>query len=884
MSSTLQPAAATYDRFSASLSAAVQAVRQASESIAATAQEQTTLMVALSETAGILAKQSRETSERLVSAQSHARAAEEDLGNSFGVVEALLTSVRQLAELSAATAAAMDDFGRLMSEVERMTEFVEDVSDETQLLALNAAIEAARAGAHGLGFAVVAGEVGRLAKTTHESTLTIKRLVVDVQREATATIAAVRANAQRSAESAPLADVARASLVEIAELASDLAQAVERSVTGGREHSAIANEMQRDTDLLANAAAKQGREALESAFATQRLAYYGAEIAYISRTRSSTAHEHTSLRVATLLPRGYPPSRAWEFVAERIAERTGGRLRLELEIPFTGGNEFEALLRVRSGELDMVSVTTFVAGALLPAAQLFDLPFVFDDVHRAHALLDGPLGRHVLDSFGSFGLTGMAYFENGMRHFTNSLHPIRHPSDCRKMRIRIQDSVVYLALMHALGATPKVIPFPELRTALANGEIDAQENPLENIHGARLHETQKHLTLTSHAYNTQIVLANVDRLRRLSDEDRAVVREVFAEATVIHRRIAAQAELEALTALRKHLDVIELTAGEREEFVKASRFVWERMEPLFPVDLYLLLMQRNLDAWTPSAASSHGPSRSFTVDDVVNAIDGSVQAMHATGSHVAGNARVQADSLRMLGRQSAKLNESNARLAAQFAALRARFDTVAPHVATMRSTVDELIATIEVLSSMALQSRIALEQFAASMKQIVDIIALVRTVSDKTNLLALNAAIEAARAGDHGKGFNVVAGEVRSLADKTKSSTQEIRKVLVDLEARGKEAAVAIESGVAQSEHSSKQARAAQDAFKRIESFAQSALAMLLDAENAARDEASRSHAMSGDYSQMAELVDDYAGASSDALNVAAELERQRKSLFAMSA
>ncbi|HKE35786.1 MAG TPA: DctP family TRAP transporter solute-binding subunit, partial [Candidatus Baltobacteraceae bacterium] len=531
-----------FDKFNASISAAVDAVRATSESVAAAAQEQTTLMVALSESAGILAKQSQETADRLAAAQTQARSAAEDLGNSFEVVGTLLTSVQQLAELSAATAAAMDDFGRLMSEVGRMTDFVEEVSDETQLLALNAAIEAARAGTHGLGFAVVAGEVGRLAKTTSESTTTIKHLVGDVQREAEATIHAVRANAQRSAESAPLADAAHGSLGDIAELAADLSVAIDRAVVAGREHSALAAQMRRETDGLAGAAAHQGRQALESAFATQRLSYYGAEIAYISRSRTVAKSERTSLKVATLLPPGYPPSRAWQYVAMRAAELSGGRLQIELDIPFTGGTEFEALLRVRSGELDVVSVTTFVAGALLPLAQLFDLPFAFDDLREAHAILDGPLGKHVLASFGSFGLTGMAYFENGMRHFTNSLRPIARPHDVKRMRVRIQDSVVYLALMHALGASPKVISFAQLRNALANHEVDAQENPLPNILGARLHEVQSHLSLTAHAYNTQIVLANVDRMRSLADEDREILQAAFAEATEVHRRIAAEEE------------------------------------------------------------------------------------------------------------------------------------------------------------------------------------------------------------------------------------------------------------------------------------------------------------------------------------------------------
>ena len=872
---------ALYDRFNASVSKAVEAVRHASEAIAATAQEQTTLMVALSDTAGTLAAASRETAERLQTAQSSARAAAADLGNSFEVVENLLTSVQQLAELSADTANAMDDFGRLMSEIGRMTEFVEDVSDETQLLALNAAIEAARAGTHGLGFAVVAGEVGRLAKTTSESTTTIKALVVEIQHEAEATIRAVRANAERSAASAPLADVARSSLAEIAELAADLSVTIDRAVVGSKEHSQAADQMRKSTDGLANVAAAQGREALESAFATQRLAYYGAEIDYIARSRTAGKAEHTTIRVATLLPPGYPPSRAWDFIAKRALELSEGRLRFELEIPFAGGSEMEAMLRVRSGELDMVSVTTYVAGALLPLAQLLDLPFVFPARSAAHKLLDGPLGKHILSSFESFGLHGFGYFENGMRHFTNSLHPIRRPSDMRKMRIRIQDSVVYLALMHALGASPKVIGFNELYRALQNHEVDAQENPLANMLGARLYEVQRYLTLTAHTYNTQIVLGNIERWRSLPPEDRAIVERCFAEATEFHRRIAEEDEIRAIAELRKHLEIHELEPDEREDFVKASRFVWERMEPLFPSDVFRLLLSRNLDAWQPRVnLALHPATQGFTLNDIVESIDRSVNSVRATGETIGTQSRSQISSLNQLSGQSMTLSTSNDKLAKDFEQLGQRFEQVAPQVRVMRDTVGELIETIDVLSSMAVQSRSALDQFAKSMKQIFEIINLVRSVSDKTNLLALNAAIEAARAGDHGKGFNVVAGEVRSLADKTKASTLDIRKVLSDLESRGKAAGVAIENGVAKAEHSARQARMAQEAFNRIEQFASSAQFTLEQAEDAAGDEARRAYSMYGDYSQMAALVESHASDSRAALGATVELERQRRAIF----
>ncbi|HTU71359.1 MAG TPA: DctP family TRAP transporter solute-binding subunit [Candidatus Baltobacteraceae bacterium] len=871
---------ALFDRFNASVSKAVEDVRRASEAIAATAQEQTTLMVALSDTAGTLAAASRETAERLQTAQASARAAASDLGNSFEVVENLLTSVQQLAELSADTATAMDNFGRLMSEIGRMTEFVEDVSDETQLLALNAAIEAARAGTHGLGFAVVAGEVGRLAKTTNESTSAIKTLVLEIQREAEATIRSVRANAERSAESAPLAEVARTSLAEIAELAADLSVTIDRAVVSGRNHSLAAEAMRKATDGLANVAAAQGREALESAFATQRLAYYGAEIEYISRSRTAPKADHTTIKVATLLPLGYPPSRAWEYVAKRTLELSSGRLTFELEIPFAGGSEMEAMLRVRSGELDMVSVTTYVAGALLPLAQLLDLPFVFADRDAAYRLLDSHLGRHILTSFESFGLHGLAYFENGMRHFTNNLHPIRRPADMRKMRVRIQDSVVYLALMHALGASPKVIPFQDLYRSLQNHEVDAQENPLANTLGARLNEFQRYLSLTAHTYNTQIVLGNVERWRSLSEEDRAIIELAFKEATEYHRRIATEDEAHALAELRKNLEVHELAPDEREDFVKAARFVWERMEPLFPTDVFRLLLNRNLESWRPRINLAGGPTHGFTLNDIVESIDRSVNSVRATGDTIRTQSRSQIASLNQLSQESMGLSSSNEQLGKDFQALGERFEQVAPQVRIMRDTVGELIETINVLSAMAVQSRSALDQFAKSMHQIFNIINLVRSVSDKTNLLALNAAIEAARAGDHGKGFNVVAGEVRGLADKTKASTLDIRKVLSDLESRGKAAGVAIENGVAKAEHSARQARMAQEAFGRIEQFASSAQFTLEQAEDAANDEARRAYAMYGDYSQMAALVESHVQDSRSAATSTVELERQRRALF----
>ncbi|GAC1402683.1 MAG: hypothetical protein NVSMB64_02910 [Candidatus Velthaea sp.] len=862
------------------IATSAEGVRKASESIAAAAQEQTALMTALADAAESLAEESHASVIRLESTRSEAQAAGTDLAASLYIVEDLLRSVVKLAELSEGTATAMDDFGRLMGDIGSMTEFVQEVADDTQLLALNAAIEAARAGTHGLGFAVVAGEVGRLAKTTGESTAGIKELVGKIARQAEVTIRAVRESAQRSAASAPVARAAADALAAVARLATDVGATLDRAVAIGRDHAAHAGIIKRDTESIARVAAEQGQAALEAAFSTQRLAYYGAEIMYLSRPAFTREHSTTTLRVATQLPPGYPPSQAWERFSERIEYHTNGSVKVDLQSPFAG-RELELLMRVRAGELDFVSVTTSIASSLLPLAQIFDLPFLFATAADAHTVLDGGLGKRVLSSFEGFGLTGMAYFENGIRHFTNSLRPIRTPADIKGLRIRIQDSVVYLALMHALGAAPKVLPFDAVHDALRRGDVDGQENPLRNMLGTNIAQVQHFLTLSAHTYNTQIVLANSDALRRLDPATRAAIDRAFTEVIPYHRDLAGRDEREALAALCTQMEVVVPTQTERAEFVRAAYPVWERMAPIFPAEIFELLVGGDLAAYPAGDPPAvHETHRRFALGDIVDAIDSAVDAVRDAARNASTEARAHAPKLLALSATSGEMSAASEDLAVSFTDLLGRFASAQDEVVQTRERVRNLADDVRELASMALESRGALEQFGALMAQISDIIALVRAVSDRTNLLALNAAIEAARAGAHGKGFAVVATEVRSLADKTRASTLQMRGVLGDLDGRGKIASAAIGSGVDEAQRSAKAAVAAEAALARIDVFTSAVIETLAAAQRDAIGEAQRAFAMKGDFAEMSVLIDHHSEESLRSVESTDELERRRRALL----
>jgi len=868
--------------FARTVATSADAVRKASESVAAAAQDQTALMGALADAAGALAEEARATAARLETTRETARRAGTDLAASLRIVEDLLHSVLALAELSEGTAAAMDDFGRLMGEIGAMTEFVEEVSDETQLLALNAAIEAARAGQHGLGFAVVAGEVGRLAKTTGESTTAIRDLVARIRTEAETTIATVREAAQRSARSAPAARLAAEILGAVAALARDVASALDVAAEEGRTHASHAGEVGREMARLATASADQGRRALEAAFSTQRLAYYGSEMLYASRQGRTAHNEARTLRCATLLPPGYPPTRAWERFAELVAQRSDGSLRVELEIPFNG-TELEALMRVRSGELDFVSVTCYVASSLLPLAQVFDLPFLFADAPSAHRVLDGNLGRYVLQAFEPFGLRGMGYFENGIRHFTNNLRPVSKPEDVRGMRVRIQDSVVYLALMHVLHASPKVIPFDQLRAALERGDVDAQENPLPNILGTKIYEVQRYLTLTAHTYNTQIVLGNCGTLERLAPDERELVESALREVIPWHRTVSAEDDQRALAELRGLMEVRELDHQERAAFVGSATFVWERIGRLFPDAVTDLLLGGALSDFAPPASGKGAQHEHhlFQMQDIVDAIDDAVGALRSSASEGAGQAREQAPTLRHLAETARTMSEESGALAERFTGLLTRFATAQDDVERTRETVRELATAVRELADTAQESRAALERFAGLMERIGEIVALVRQVSDRTNLLALNAAIEAARAGEHGKGFDVVASEVRRLAERTRASTQQMRGVLGDLGGRGASASHAISAGVVQAERSARQAAAAEEALARIDEFTGGVIETLAEAQREATTESQRAFAMRGDFDEMAALTEYHSEQSLRSVESTQALERERRALFA---
>ena len=311
----------------------------------------------------------------------------------------------------------------------------------------------------------------------------------------------------------------------------------------------------------------------------------------------------TTLRVSTLtVPRSIV-GRTLERFAALVAERSDGRLRIELELPSRApGGELQTLVDVRSGDIALAAVTAPVVGNLIPAAQLIELPYLFDSFAHARTTLDGPFGRHLLEEARAFGLSALGFIENGFRCVTTRDVAARDPDALHGLRLRVQQSPINVHLAEAFGAVAVPLPFPHLAEALAAGEIDAQENAPANIAGLELWKHQAYLIPTAHALSAHVVLANDEIMAALGSGAR-VVRDAMRDALAEVRAEAELLERELLAELSQRVTVLDLDDTARARFVSATRLVHERMARALGEDTLADALQAVRDSRNSLASS-----------------------------------------------------------------------------------------------------------------------------------------------------------------------------------------------------------------------------------------------------------------------------------------
>ena len=198
------------------------------------------------------------------------------------------------------------------------------------------------------------------------------------------------------------------------------------------------------------------------------------------------------------------------------------------------GGERDMIEGLQIGSLDVVITSTGPLGNFVPEVYALDLPFLFRDYDHARKTLDGEIGQELLDKIGENQLVGLAWSENGFRHVTNAQRPVRTPEDLQGLKLRTMENRVHMAAFEGMGAAPTPMAFPELFTALQQGVVDGQENPVTVITASKFWEVQDYVSLTGHVYSPAVVLASPILFDGLSEEEQGWFMEAAkasAEAT-----------------------------------------------------------------------------------------------------------------------------------------------------------------------------------------------------------------------------------------------------------------------------------------------------------------------------------------------------------------
>jgi len=248
------------------------------------------------------------------------------------------------------------------------------------------------------------------------------------------------------------------------------------------------------------------------------------------------AQERT-IRASLVLPKEHALGIGLTTLAQCVQQKSAGKLKLQPFFDGALGNDAAALQQLRSGTLEVLVTATSYMSTVLPAAGIFDLPFMFTNEKEADAALDGKTGELLTQKLTSVGLVNLAYWENGFRNMTNSKRPIEKMEDLHGLKMRALPNPVMLATFKALGGFAIPMPFPELYSALETKAVDGQENPVNLVEGSKFYEVQKYLSITRHVYNPAVVVYSKRLFDQLAPAEQTVLRECGAASSLEQRRV-----------------------------------------------------------------------------------------------------------------------------------------------------------------------------------------------------------------------------------------------------------------------------------------------------------------------------------------------------------
>jgi len=291
------------------------------------------------------------------------------------------------------------------------------------------------------------------------------------------------------------------------------------------------------------------------------------------------APEKTVWRIGGFFHDQHHLTRGLYVFEQELEKRVGDRIDVQIFPNMQLGGGREMVEGVQLGTIHAAEASLAWVSAFDSSFLALNLPYLFLTREIAFEFLDGPIGTEMAKNLEKSGIKILGYFENGVRHVTNNVRPVRTPADLRGLKIRTMDNPVHLAAFRNMGANPTPMAFGEVFTALQQGAIDGQENPFANIAAMKFDEVQKYMSTTGHFYDVTGFMMNLDLYNGLPGDIRKAVDEAAAAAVKAQRQFAAEDDVRFQKEFmaKGKMTIIELTNEQRLVFREAAKKTYEEM-------------------------------------------------------------------------------------------------------------------------------------------------------------------------------------------------------------------------------------------------------------------------------------------------------------------
>ncbi|MBF5095222.1 TRAP transporter substrate-binding protein [Azospirillum sp. INR13] len=284
--------------------------------------------------------------------------------------------------------------------------------------------------------------------------------------------------------------------------------------------------------------------------------------------------QQVTLRSAEVHPDGYPTVEAVKYMGEIVNRETKGRMGIKVFPSGQLGDEKDTIQQTQFGVIDMNRISMAPLNNIIPATRVAALPFLFRSVDHMHKVMDGPIGDEILASFEQHGLIGLAFYDSGARSFYNSKRPVKSMADLKGMKLRVQQSDLFIDTVKAMGGNPTPMPYGEVYSGLQTGVVDGAENNWPSYQSSHHYEVAKYISLTEHAMVPEALVMSKRSYDKLSKEDQQIIRKAAKESVLKMRELwtAKEKESEAIVVKAG----VEVTKLSKDEFEKAVEPVYAK--------------------------------------------------------------------------------------------------------------------------------------------------------------------------------------------------------------------------------------------------------------------------------------------------------------------